>query len=164
MAKIYIANDKIFNKRFNEQMLVELDKGPSLFDDEIVDFIKENNRNHEPFCKEVADITDKGTELWILKDFLDQTCNYGSLKINRKITSPEVVLETLFKRYCEIKDVGWVIPPYKLPDLYRNLITSSRSRSFTEKKQNWLLKVANSLERVIQISKTVPILVIYKNR
>lgn len=164
MAKIYIVNNKKLGKHINKQTVAKFDECPSLFDDQIVNFIKEKNRNHEPFCKEVADITDKGTELWILKDFLDQTCNYGSLKINRKITSPEVVLETLFKRYCEIKDVGWVIPPYKLSDLYRNLITSSRSRSFTEKKQNWLLKVANSLERVIQISKTVPILVIYKNR
>ncbi len=164
MAKIYIANDKIFNKRFNEQMLVELDKGPSLFDDEIVDFIKENNRNHEPFCKEVADITDKGTELWILRNFLDETCTCGGLKIKKKNFTPNDVLQKLFCQYLDIGRNGWVIPSYKLSDLQQNLLTSSRSRSFTEKKQKWLLKVANTLERVIQISKAVPILVIYKNR
>ena len=164
MAKIYIANAKIFNKRFNKQMFAELDEGPSLFDDEIVDFIKENNRNHEPFCKEVADITDKGTELWILRNFLDETCNFGGLKIKKKNPKPTDVLQTLLNQYREIREIGWVIPSYKLGDLQQNLLTSSRSRSFTEKKQKWLLKVANSLERVIQISKTVPILVIYKNR
>ena len=84
MSKIFISNKKTNKNSFQNQNMVAFDEVPSVFSDDIFDFIKEKNKNRESFCKEVADITDKGVELWVLKDFLMEYCDpFGSRKLKK---------------------------------------------------------------------------------
>lgn len=164
MAKIYIASKKGFKNIFKNGNAVELGEVPSVFSDEIEDFISEKNKKREIFCKEVADISDKSVELWVLKDFIEEyffaTAN-STLESLQK-PSKKGVVHDFYEQYHHVQRNGWILSTNGLSELQQYILRLSRSKSLTDKKQQWLRKVSSVLERLYELSETVSFWVVYK--